>query len=426
MVPKVELLGVKNFAVLLFTPDSVRGARFDRADKSWKLTRFAAVPLDKENPAASWKSVLKEIEHRDGLLLLTGALPGGVFFQFKSADLPNREQRGAVDLELPRHLMNIPEKRMLQFAASAVGDDLQVNVGVYVFEESSLNGISAKMTQSACRADGFIYPFLAVEPGDPELYLPEIEAGFSFAKGAWNPVNNPDAAVEATLKNWQEILRKQLSFPEDKSNGFDLAEMFPILVVARLFASGKFERNRSALAVLPEKLRPVRFRGHLIVTTLLLILIAANILWHYGRIWTADYTRYSALQKENKKLKRDIDLARRNSKRLQKEQKEMERVIESGAGDPDVIQKFALLSNALPGNVLVSSIRWSDSSVDMILQCEDAKLDLPSIINPLGYWKIGQLQQRQTGDSAVATITLKLIPNVKKAVPVKGSKRGKK
>ena len=187
-----------------------------------------------------------------------------------------------------------------------------------------------------------------------------------------------------------------------------------------------FQACRSALAVLPEKLRPVRFRGHLIVTTLLLILIAANILWHYGRIWTADYTRYSALQKENKKLKRDIDLARRNSKRLQKEQKEMERVIESGAGDPDVIQKFALLSNALPGNVLVSSIRWSDSSVDMILQCEDAKLDLPSIINPLGYWKIGQLQQRQTGDSAVATITLKLIPNVKKAVPVKGSKRGKK
>ena len=101
----------------------------------------------------------------------------------------------------------------------------------------------------------------------------------------------------------------------------------------------------------------------------------------------------------------------------------MERVIESASGDPDVIQKFALLSNALPGNVLVSSIRWSESSIDMILQCEDAKLDLPRIINPLGLWKIGQLQQRQTGDSAVATITLKLVPAVKKAAPVKGAKK---
>ena len=70
----------------------------------------------------------------------------------------------------------------------------------------------------------------------------------------------------------------------------------------------------------------------------------------------------------------------------------------------------ALLCNALPGTVLVSTLRWSENSVDMTLQCEDAKLDLPRIINPLGYWKIGQLQQRQGGDSAVATINLKLVP----------------
>ena len=109
-------------------------------------------------------------------------------------------------------------------------------------------------------------------------------------------------------------------------------------------------------------------------------------------------------------IKRDIDSARRSSKRLLKEQKEMERVIAAGAGDPDVIAKFALICNALPGNVLVSNVRWTENSVDMLLQCEDAKLDLPRIINPLGYWKIGQLQQRQYGDSAVATITLKLVP----------------
>ena len=116
------------------------------------------------------------------------------------------------------------------------------------------------------------------------------------------------------------------------------------------------------------------------------------------------------LQSQNKKLKRDIDSARRASKQLHKEQKEMERVLASVSGDPDVVAKLALLSNALPGNVLVSYIRWNDSGIDMTIQSEDAKLDLPRIINPLGFWKIGQLQQRQTGDSAVATISLKLIP----------------
>ena len=417
------MLGTKNFAVLYFTLDTVRGARFERTDKLWKLTRCAIKPMDKENPAAAWKSVLKEIEHRDGLLLLTGALPNGIFFQFNSTDLSSREQRGAVGLELSRHLMNIPEKYVFQFAAAPVGADLQVPVGVYIFEENSLNGISAKMTQSGCRADGFIYPFLAVNPDDPELFLPEIEAEFSLVKGSWQPVNEPAEKSAETAEKWRTIIGDFVNCPADGEKDFDFSAMLPVLLIARMIASGKFERNRSALAILPEKLRPVRFRGHLIITTLLLILIGINILWHFGRTWGADYSRYRALQNENKKLKRDIDMARRNSKRLQKEQKEMERVIESASGDPDVIQKFALLSNALPGNVLVSSIRWSESSIDMILQCEDAKLDLPRIINPLGLWKIGQLQQRQTGDSAVATITLKLVPAVKKAAPVKGAKK---
>ena len=398
------MLGIKNFAVLFFTPEMVRGARFERTDKQWKLVSGSSSPIDNENPAAAWKAVLKEIERRDTLLLLTGALPDGVFFQFNSVELSGKEQRGAVELELSRHLMQIPHDRMFQFAAGTPGEDLRVPVGVYIFDSKSLNSISAKMSQCSCRADGFVYPFLALEPGDPQLYLPEIESDFAFSNSNWHPVAQSD---KDAASKWQELISELIKLPQ---NDFDFNAMLPILVIARMVINGKFSRNRTGLTVLPEKLRPVRFRGHIIVTVLLLILIGVNGLWHLSRTWGADYRKYQALQSENRKLKRDIDSARRSSKRLLKEQKEMERVIAAGTGDPDVIAKFAILCNALPGNVLVSSIRWSENSVDMVLQREDAKLDLPRIINPLGYWKIGQLQQRQGGDSAVATINLKLIP----------------
>lgn len=403
----MELLGIKNFAVLYFTPETVRGARFERTDKQWKLVCCSSSPIDSENPAAAWKSVLKEIERRDTLLLLTGALPDGVFFQFNSVELSSKEQRGAVELELSRHLMQIPGDRMFQFAAGTPGEDLRVPVGVYIFDSKALNSVSARMSQCSCRADGFIYPFLALEPGDPKLFLPEIESGFAFFNGSWHPVAG---SAENESGQWQELISKLVKLPQDGKDGFDFNLMLPLLIVARMVITGKFVRNRAALAVLPEKLRPVRFRGHIIVTVLLLLLIGLNGLWQLSRTWGADYRKYKALQSENRKLKRDIDSARRSSKRLLKEQKEMERVIAAGTGDPDVIAKFALLCNALPGNVLVSSLRWSENSVDLVLQCEDAKLDLPRIINPLGYWKIGQLQQRQGGDSAVATINLKLIP----------------
>ena len=385
------MLGIKNFAVLYFTPETVRGARFERTDKQWKLVCCSSSPIDSENPAAAWKSVLKEIERRDTLLLLTGALPDGVFFQFNSVELSSKEQRGAVELELSRHLMQIPGDHMFQFAAGTPGEDLRVPVGVYIFDSKALNSVSARMSQCSCRADGFIYPFLALEPGDPKLFLPEIESGFAFFTGG---------SAENESGQWQELISKLVKLPQDGKDGFDFNLMLPLLIVARMVISGKFIRNRAALAVLPEKLRPVRFRGHIIVTVLLLILIGLNGLWQLSRTWGADYRKYKALQSENRKLKRDIDSARRSSKRLLKEQKEMERVIAAGTGDPDVIAKFALLCNALPGNVLVSSLRWSENSVDLVLQCEDAKLDLPRIINPLGYWKIGQLQQRQGGDSA--------------------------
>ena len=410
----MELLGIKNFAVLFFAPGVVRGARFERADKQWKLARTTQESIDENNPAAAWKGVLKKIASRDGLFFISGALPDGLFFQFKSAELSAREQRGAVELELSRHLMKVPENKDFQFAMSSPGEDLQVDVGVYLFPANALDSVSARMTQSSCHADSFIYPLLALEANDPEIFIPEIDPEFSFCRNAWSPVDDPLAAKIRTSAAWEGVISKTIQLPADE--GFDFADFLPLLLVARMISSGKFSRSRQALAVLPEKLRPVRFRGHIIVTILLLLLLAANGLWHYSRTWGADFRQYRALQNESKKLKRDIDNSRRNSKRQLKEQKEMERVIASAAGDPDVVAKLAMLSNALPGNVLVSYIRWSDSGIDMTLQSEDTKIDLPGIINPLGLWKIGQLQQRQTGDSAVATISLKLVPIVKNEV----------
>ena len=407
----MELLGIKNFSVLFFSAGEVRGARFERNDKQWKLTRHTSANVDEKDPATAWKSVLKHISSRDGLLFISGALPDGVFFQFHSAELSAKEQRGAIELELPRYLIKLPEKREFQFANSLPGDDLRVEVGVYLFEKKALDGISAKMTQSACRADGFIYPLLALEPGDPEIFIPEIEPEFSYRNNGWQPLNDTSASKAGELAApWREILAKSVQFPGRDDADFDFFAMLPVLLVARMVASGKFARSRNALAVLPEKLRPVRFRGHITITILLLFLLLINGLWFCARTWGADFRKYRELQSQNKKLKRDIDSARRASKQLHKEQKEMERVLASVSGDPDVVAKLALLSNALPGNVLVSYIRWNDSGIDMTIQSEDAKLDLPRIINPLGFWKIGQLQQRQTGDSAVATISLKLIP----------------
>ena len=406
----MELLGIKNFAVLFFSSGVARGGRFERTEKKqWKLKRWANAELDEANPAAAWKSVLKQISSSDGLFILSGSLQDGVYFQFQSAELSAKEQSCAVELELSRRVLKLPEKPVSQFAASLPGDDLQTGVGVYLFPDSSLNSVVARMTQSSCRADNFIYPFLAVEPGDPDLYLPEVESRFYFSGGAWQPVGNAADIVGKSSAAWDKIIRKWIILPEN-SEDFDFNKMLPVLLIGRMVASGKYNRSRTGLSILPEKLRPVRFRAHIIIGVLLLLLLAVNGGWYFWRTWGAEYKRYNELQRENKAIKRKIDNAKRSAKKQNKELKEMERVLASGSGDPDLVAKFSLLCNALPGNVLVSSIRWNENGIDLVLQSENEKLDIPSIINPIGYWKIGQLQQRQFGDSAVATINLKLVP----------------
>ena len=90
----------------------------------------------------------------------------------------------------------------------------------------------------------------------------------------------------------------------------------------------------------------------------------------------------------------------------------MARVVEITAGESDIIGKLATFSKLLPENVLVSSMRWSDSGVDLQLQSENANINLPELLKPLTFWKIGNLQQRQMWGSDVTSINLRLVPNV--------------
>lgn len=409
----MDLLGInKKFSILFFSAEKVRGGLFVRTDRQWKLVRYASVDVDSQNPSVAWKQVTRSINSKDGVFLLSGAMQNGVFFQFDSANLSAREQSGAVELELPRKVMQLPEDAVTEFAYSLPDANGQVRVGVYVFPGQGIDFLEARMTQANFRADGFIYPFFALEPEDPELYLPEIEKDFAFANGAWKAVSDCDGAAQASVENFRADIDRLIQIP-DVLPDFNFAEALPMLLAARMVASGKYDRCRNGLAVLPEKLRPVRFRKHIIISIVLVLLLVLNTVWSFSRTWGKDYSTYQSLRSQISRLKHQISTGKRNAKKSSREIKDMQRVIAGESGDPDVVAKLAVLSNVLPGNVLVSSIRWSDSGVDMVLQSEDDKLNLPALINPLGLWRIGQLQQRQTGDSTVATITLKLVPIVK-------------
>ena len=398
----------REFVVFSGSGDAVCGGRFRRKRNIWRMTAFVREEIGSDTPAAAWKKAVRSIGPAE-FCAVTGKIEGASFFRFQSVEMDSKAQKGAVEFELQRNLLKVPESYSVQFCSSGeiAGEEGSVLVNVAVFPEKAMEEFSAVLSEAGVKADEYIHPFMAIDGEMDTLILPEIDAEFCYIKDSWMPM--PDEEVcRANRGMWDEKFRKQFSLPT--AAGFNIDDFRMLLLAAGFIISGKLHNSPDAFKVLPDNVRPVRFRGHIIVTVLLVLMLIGSLVWRFSVTYGKDIDEYRKITAETKKLKQKTSELNSSVKRSAKELKEMTRLVSMTVGEPDAVAEFALLSETLPKDVLVSSIRWGESDIDIVMQSEDAQLDITSLIQPLKYWKVGSLQQRQTGDSAVATITLKLIP----------------
>ena len=395
---------IREFAILSFGPETVRGCVFRRRGALYSVTRHAVETVDSNDPAQAWKRLLRQLGRgRECPLFLTGALSKGIFFRFESIELTPRARREALEMELSQRVLAIPENHRFQFFAGAADAEGNVPVNVYVIPGSSLEHPAAMLTQAGGRADEFLYPLLAWREGDPAVDLPRLDPEFGFAGGEWRPSpEQPDYAP------WSELFLREFKLPED--GVFRVGDYFECLLVARLVVQPGFRQAERGLRLLPDQMRPRRFRNQLRITALLAILLVANYVWSAAGGIRENYVAHRAAVAERDRIKRENTTLTSKLKALEKEQRELARIVNLEAGEPEVIEKLAVLTELLPTNAMVSSLRWSESSVDLMIQSAAENLDLPSLLRRVPYWKVGQLQQRRMGDT-VTMITLKLVPN---------------
>lgn len=396
------------FTVISAEESVIRGGRFQRKGKVWRLTSFVTENIEQDNPAAAWKKVARALGKSE-YSAVTGKIPGAAFFRFISADMDSRAQRGAVEFELSRQLLKVPEKYSLQFSPSGKieGEADAVRVNAVVLPENPLNKFAAVMRKAGVFADEYIHPLMALDEEANTVYLPELDPDFGYVKDSWMPMPSEEICTENT-EFWRQHLRKIFVLPRKEE--FNARDYILMLLAAKVIMVGTLREAPDAFRVLPDAVRPVRFRSHIITSVILVIALVASLVWRFSITYGQSITEYRQITAETKRLKQRTTELKRSVKRNSKELKEMTRLVSMAVGEADAVAEFALLSETLPKDVLVSSIRWNETDIDIVMQCENSQLDLPALIMPLKYWKVGSLQQRQTGDSAVATINLKLIP----------------
>lgn len=397
----------RTFSVISADAEFVRGGKFHRKGKHWKMIAFVSEKISEDAPLAAWRKVSRQIglaEYR----VITGRIDGVAFFRFPSVAMDSTAQRGAVDFEMPRQLLKVPENYRTQFCVSGKNPDNpdEVLVNVAVFPDRVMEKLSRKMQKAGVMADEFIYPFMALDNDLDSLILPEIDSEFCYTGNSWMPFP-PENVCNENSEKWLARLQKSFILPRKKD--FVPRDYLMLLLAAEVLAGGKMTDSPESFRVLPDPVRPVRFRGHLIMTALLAILLIVSLVWRFTLTFGDDISEYRRILSETKRIQQRNKELKSSIKRSSKDIKEMTRLLETESGEADAVAEFALFSETLPQNVLVSSIRWNKSDIDVTVQCEDSNFDFDQLFKPLKYWKVSQ-QGRQNQDSAVATITLKLTP----------------
>lgn len=404
----------KTFAVISFGKKSLQAALFRRLKTKYELIRhFSAVP-DPADPVKSWKDLFRDLAiSKDDPLILCGALKEGFFFRTRLPELPVKSIRGALSLELPRRMFAARDgERVIAFSVFPVseeedgsgnGTEKKLTVNAYTLPAESLEELSSILLQCGRKADAYIYPFLAHQESDPPLYLADVEENYYFEADNWQVANTEKNDPAGSNMEWKKIFKGLFKLPDD----FPVEDFFSLLLCARFALLPAFPASEAGLDILPAKLRPSRLKSQIKLGSFLLLLLCANILWSCSGEWIRNAREYKQLVREKAVLQEQNRKYKSAIRKAEKAGRERQKITAINPGEDQVVKKLYDLTTFLPSGVMISSMRWSDSGLDLTMFSEENSAISEIFRTKFPYWKLANIQQRNFG-SAATMITVKL------------------
>ena len=416
----MNILGNRSFVTVVFSEKTLRGALFERKGNRLGVVRFAEVEVSDSRDGA-WQKLVKTLNFGNAVPFFVGGSAAGVtFFRTLSVEMDTQSRRSALEMELGRHLVTQAPDHKIQFVPLQARADGAVPVNVCVIPESIFQPLASAFSGCSRRADNFIYPLLALREDDPPLYITELEEKFEFSNGQWRSMQEKHRAENETA--WKNKFAELFVIPE----AMDTTAFAGVLLMARLIQQDDFNSLRDGIKVLPDQLRPVRFRKHLICFAVLLLLFIANVVWGLWMKWEKSGAGYRGIVQESARLDRDTKRIKAALRRDSRAHKERTRVVASTPGAHDILTDLADFSRLLPASAMVTSYRRGESDIDIVISSEDEGINFPQLLKGISHkWRVGQVQQRQRGNSTSVTVNLKLVPAEKKDSKTAGKVRKK-
>ena len=415
------LLGAPEIAALTYDEklQCVYGVRLRQKKRSgYEIVKYAS------SEHASWQRaadvVLKELAINNSVYLVLAIQPEqSEIFETSLPHASADVMREALRFEVPRQLLSVPEDFRLQFVPTAPADDSgMVKVRCAVFPESSLHKVCNQIAPLRNKPDVMINPLLTLPnelPANAAVKLPCMEENFSWKGGSWQISDS-----NVCNRELDEILARHCSgeYPSE----------YRTAVMAALYAAGSLFGRNSVLPgviVLPNFLRPARFRTQLRVMALLAVLLIGVNVFRYAGDVVSSFREHSRLSAQVNNLRSKVQELRKKVKAGEKQLKETQRTAELKLGSRECLGYLGYLSEKLPDDVLMTNFRWNEGTVDMNLQTMSTEIDLVSFFNRLPGFKVLSASQRTNPGNNFTNANVKLSIIEPSVLPVKKSKNKK-
>ncbi len=393
----MRLFGAMEYLVLTVELDrTLRGVRFRRG-KQLRIDRMTSVSDDGSALPVRLEALGRELGiRRRPMLALSVAFPGSVVFACTMPELPPRDLESALQLEVPQQVMRLPDQWVMQYVAQPGAVAGTLNVRVEVIPQEELQALVDALRVWKCKPDLFLSPWLALPelPPGSRIAFPGVTAGFFWADGGFHPM----AGEVPKSPELDLFLASEFVLPESESIAYR-REYAAALVVGRMLADPRLRQRSRSLQVLPVSLRPQRLRSQLRLTVLLAVLLLLLAAWRGMTRVIAFHSQYSAVAGQTAAAKKRSSELQSKLRTKEKELKEMNRVVELGRGERRLANLVAMLSQVLPGSVLVSNLRLNDTGVELTLQSTAENLDLAGALRRVPGYKLATLQDRKINDT---------------------------
>ena len=386
----------KEFALVFNSGTKLCAGLFTCDKVSWKLKSFYT--------GTNWNDALKTISYKkDYLLFVSSSVPEGVFFQEESQKMAATLRKDALYLELPNKLATPIKDPHLQFAQHDKLDNNLAQLNVAVIPAKFLLNLAETLTTNKIKADNFIHPLLGITNDKPAV-PPNVIDECGYYNGNWvMPEYWDEKDTQKSLDDWKTLLATKISFEPS-----DFKVIFPLLLVASFIISESFISQGSFLQLISSKHRPVRFRNTVITTIILAIVLIFTLIAGAFPSWQIKRKEYMKLASEIQTLKNSTSAARRRAKTSSRIQKERQRLVTYPLGEQNIISTLSQLSHSIPETMVVTSLSWTDSSINLTLNGTGE--DLAERLRAMKDWKTSQLNQRRHWNNSGYISNVKLVP----------------